>query len=53
MLKKANERPGAVPVEDIWTGEMKKEAKKSKGKSGTGRRVAKPKGSKNKDKPKM
>ena len=53
LLKKANERPGAVPVEDIWTGEMKKEAKKSKSKSGTGRPVAKPKGSKNKDKPKM
>jgi len=63
LLKKANERPGAVPVEDIWTGEVKKVKKekekkkpvseKNKSKGRTIRPVVKSKGSKNKEKPKI
>jgi hypothetical protein len=56
LLKKANERPGAVPVEDIWTGEVKKEKEKSvsknKAKGRSGRSASKPKASK-KEKPKI
>jgi folylpolyglutamate synthase len=58
LLKKVNERPEAVPVEDIWTGEVKKEEEKSvsknKSKGRSGRSAAKPKASKKKEeKPKI
>lgn len=51
LLKKANDRPGAVLVEDIWTGEVKKEKNESKDRAR--RQVAKLKGSNNKGKPKI
>ena len=56
LLKKVNERPGAVPVEDIWTGEIKREEEKlvskNKSKGRSGRSAAKPKASK-KERPKI
>ena len=51
LLKTANAKPGAVPVEDIWTSEVGsgREAKKPKGKRASERPVGRRSSSKNKE----